>query len=70
MGPPLIQKCMILNNCGIDADCLPSQKCAPWIGWCFDPCVRECDWPCISATENKLGSDLCPLCDLSEVLEP
>lgn len=70
MGLPLIQKCGILNNCVVDADCLPTQKCAPWIGWCFDPCTRECDWPCISATENKLGPDLCPLCDLSEVLEP
>lgn len=68
---PTVEACMITQMCGGESDCLPTQDCNIWLGWCMDPCVRgECERPCVNAMDNVLGDDLCPHCDLTKVLEP
>ncbi len=66
-------ECIVQHFCESDAQCEPfGQKCAVWLGWCMVPCTtpEACEWQCIDADENKLGTDLCSFCDVGGGLEP
>lgn len=63
--------CGIINVCQLESDCDAAglgQKCSFWLMWCMDVCTRDCEFPCISATERAFGDDLCPPCDLTNVV--
>ena len=66
-------ECIVEHGCVTDTECEPfGQKCALWLGWCMDVCTspQECEWQCIDANDNKIGTDLCSFCDVSKGLEP
>ena len=63
--------CGIINVCGSQADCDAAglgQACGLWLLWCLDVCTQDCEFPCLSATERAFGDDLCPPCDLSNLV--
>lgn len=35
---------------------------------CADP--ERCEWQCVEATDNKLGTDLCSPCNVENALRP
>ena len=44
--------------------------CQTYFGWCMEPCTQGCEWQCLQADDNKLGTELCSFCDVSKALEP
>lgn len=64
--------CFIELTCMVSDDCaaLPGWLCQTGLTWCLPPCTPECEYPCIDDSLLELGEDICPTCDLSEVIKP
>lgn len=44
--------------------------CQTFFGWCMEACTPDCEWQCVEADDNRLGTELCSFCDVSKALEP
>ena len=63
--------CTSFENCNGDQTCpLPGYTCHIPLNLCMTECANpeRCEWQCVNATDNKLGTDLCSPCNVENAL--